>query len=163
LPEPDNKAREALDLAIDNELRQARDRAASLEQRATAVVTTSGVLVSLMFGFWTLIKGKQITNLPEAPRILLALALVLFICAAIIALFVIMPRNYPAQSFWKGVLGSWIRSPSENWESITNLHLKEIGHWLRTNDLKAKTLLASIMAECIGIGLLAVCMLVVIL
>ena len=47
MSESRDKAREALDLAMDNELRQARDRAASLEQRAMAVVTTSGVLVSL--------------------------------------------------------------------------------------------------------------------
>lgn len=163
MPESQDKAREALDLATDNELRQARDRAASLEQRAMAVVTTSGVLVSLIFGFGTLVKGKQITSMSEAPRILLVLALISFVIAAIIALFTIMPRNYPAESEWKNVLGSWIASPGETWESITNLHLQEISHWLGTNASKAKILLAAIIAECIGISLLAVSMLVVIL
>lgn len=163
MPESRDKAREVLDPAIDSELRQTRDRAASLEQRAMAVVTTSGVLVSLVFGFGTLIKGKQITSLPEAPRIFLVLALISFVVAAVIALFAIMPRNYPAESAWKKVLGSWIASPSETWESITKLHLEEISHWLRTNALKAKILLAAIVAECIGISLLAVSMLVVIL
>ena len=119
--------------------------------------------MSLVFGFGTLIKGKQITSLSEAPRIILVLALISFVATAIIALFAIMPRNYPVESGWKRVLGSWMVSPSETWESITKLHLDEIHHWLRTNDLKAKILLAAIAAECIGISLLAVSMLVVIL
>lgn len=103
-----------------------------------AVVTTSGVLVSLVFGFGILIKGKQITSLPETPRVLLVLALISFIVAAIIALFAIMPRTYPVESAWKKVLDSWIVSPSETWESVTKLHLEELHHWLKTNDLKAK-------------------------
>jgi hypothetical protein len=86
VPQSADKVREALDPIIENELRQARDRAASLEQRAMAAITTSGVLVSLVFGFGTLIKGKQITGLPDAPRVLLVLALVSFVATAIIAL-----------------------------------------------------------------------------
>lgn len=163
LPQSRDKAREALDLAINNELPQARDRGASLDQRAMAVVTTSGVLVSLVFGFGTLIKGRQITSLSEAPRILLVSALIFFVAAAIIALFTIMPRNDPVESAWKKVLSSWIASPSETWESITNFRLEELHHWLGTNGLKAKILLAAIVAECLGISLLAVSMLVVIL
>lgn len=163
MPESQDKAREALDLAADSELRQARERAASLEQRAMAVVTTSGVLVSLVFGFGTLIRGKQISSLPETPRNLLILALVSFVVAAVIALFTIMPRDYPVESDWNNVLSSWITSPNETWTSITNLHLKEIRHWLKTNSLKAKILLAAIIAECIGISFLAASMLVVIL
>ena len=162
MPQSENKAREALDVAIENELRQAHDRASSLEQRALAVVTTSGVLVSLVFGFGTLVKGKQITSLSEAPRILLILALISFVIAAMTALFTIMPRNYPVESGWSKVLGSWIVSPNETWASITQLHLDEIRHWLTTNTLKAGILLAAIVAECIGISLLALSMLVVI-
>lgn len=162
MPQPEHKAREALDSVIENELQQARDRAASLEQRALAVVTTSGVLVSLVFGFGTLIKGKQITVLPEAPKILLVFALISLVATATIALFTIMPRNYSVESYWEKVLGSWIASPSETWESITQLHLNEIHHWLTTNTKKAAILLAAIVAECIGISLLAISMLVVI-
>jgi hypothetical protein len=162
VPQSADKAREALDSIIENELRQARDRAGSLEQRAMAVITTSGVLVSLVFGFGTLIKGKQITGLSDAPRVLLVLALISFVATAIIALFTIIPRNYPVESGWKKVLGTWIVSPGETWESITQLRLDEIHHWLTTNTKKQGFLLAAIVAECTGIGLLAISMLAVI-
>ena len=105
MPQSADKAREALDPIIEDELRQARDRAASLEQRAMAVITTSGVLVSLVFGFGTLIKGKQFAGLSNAPRVLLLLALISLVATAVIALFTIRPRNYPVESGWKKVLG----------------------------------------------------------
>jgi hypothetical protein len=161
--EPNNRARDALDAAMDTELQQARDRAASLDQRAMAIITTSGVLVSLAFGFGTLIKGKQITSLPAAPKTLLALALLSFVAAAIAALLTVMPRSYPAESEWKKLLGTWIVSPDQTWASMTTLHLTEISHWLGTNDLKTKILLMAISAECLGILLLTISLLTVVL
>jgi hypothetical protein len=162
--ESDNdRAHEALSLAIDKELQQARDRAASLEQRALAVVTTSGVLVSLVFGFSAVIKGKEITHLPIIPKALLSLALISFVAAAAISLFTIMPRRYSVESEWKELLKNWIKSPSETWTAVINLHLRENNHWQDTNTTKAKYLVAAIVAECAGIGLLAASMLVIIL
>ena len=163
MQEPDNQARGALDVAMDTELRQARDRAASLDQRAMAIITTSGVLVSLAFGFGTLIRGKQITSLPLAPKILLSLALMSFVAAAIAALVTVMPRSYPVESEWKRLLGTWMVSPNRTWESLRTLHLTEISHWLGTNDRKAKILLIAIAAECLGIFLLTLSMLTLVL
>jgi hypothetical protein len=47
--------------------------------------------------------------------------------------------------------------------SIAKLRLSEINHWQNTNKPKANLLLSAIAAECFGIMLLAVSMLVVIL
>lgn len=162
--EPDSgKPDEALNLVIDNELRQIRDRAASLEQRAVAVVTTSGVLVSLLFGFSALIKGREVTNLPTAPKAFLSAALISFVAAAAASLLTIMPRRYQIESDWKELLTDWLKSPSNTWIDVLNLRLREISHWERTNNTKAGYLVAAIAAECAGVAFLAASMLVVIL
>jgi hypothetical protein len=162
--EPDNnEALKVLSSAIDNELQQARERAASLEQRAIAVITTSGVLVSLVFGFSALIKGREITRLAVAPKALLSIALISFVVAAFAALFTIKPRNYPVKSDWEKALRDWVMSARNAQTAITNLHLREIGHWQGTNDTKARYLASAIAVECAGIGFLAVSLLVIIL
>jgi hypothetical protein len=162
--EADNdEALTILSSAIDNELEQARERAASLEQRAIAVITTSGVLVSLIFGFSALIKGREITHLPVAPKALLSIALISFVVAAFASLFTIKPRGYPVKSDWEKALREWIMSARDARTSIANLHLREIGHWQGTNDTKARYLASAIAVECIGIGFLAFSLLVIIL
>ena len=55
----DVEAGEIFAAVIDYELEQERARRTSLEQRAMAVVTSSGVLVSLVFGMGV---GRQPTN-----------------------------------------------------------------------------------------------------
>jgi hypothetical protein len=72
----DAKASEIYAAVIDHELEQERERATSLEQRAIAVVTSSGVLVTLVFGFGTLIKGQGGLNFSLTARIILALKII---------------------------------------------------------------------------------------
>ena len=81
-------------VVIDNELQQERVRTASLEQRAMAVVTSSGILVSPVFGFGVVIKGQGAPHLPAAARVLLASALLAFVVAAVMSLLTNRPRDY---------------------------------------------------------------------
>jgi hypothetical protein len=67
-------------------------RKASFEQRGVGVVTTSGALVTLLFGFAALSSTNQI--LPNSAKKWLAASLIVFVVAAILALATNLPLPY---------------------------------------------------------------------
>jgi hypothetical protein len=82
---------------IAGQLEFERDRKTSLEQRAFAVVTSSGVLVTLLLGLIAAIDGPQQTGdagLPPLAVAALSTATVLFVASAGGALLTNIPRNY---------------------------------------------------------------------
>ena len=151
---------------IDYELEQERARRTSLEQRAMAVVTSSGVLVSLVFGFGALLKGQGAApRLPGSSRVLLALALLAFVAAAVMSLLTNRPRDY--KPF--GVKASLERMVEEDWfipaddarRLIAEFRTGEVDRWRDNNKAKAAYLQWAITLECVGIALLAVAMTVI--
>ena len=72
----------------------------SLEQRAITLITASGVLVTLAFGFAAAVtKGKSFTNFDPVERGFLIASLALFTISALIALGVNFPRGYSTPEF----------------------------------------------------------------
>lgn len=72
-------------------------RKGSLEQRAITVITASGVLVTLMFGFAAAVaKGQNFANFSNSEKVLLAIALFFFIASSISGIMANTPRNYGA-------------------------------------------------------------------
>lgn len=77
----------------------------SLEQRAITLITTSGVLVTLAFGFTAAItKGASFKNFDLTEKSFLVVSLGLFALSALIALTVNMPKGYSVPDF-RDVLG----------------------------------------------------------
>lgn len=73
---------------------------ASLEQRAITLITASGVLVTLAFGFATAVtKSKSFSNFDPLERGFLIASLALFTISALIALGVNFPRGYSTPEF----------------------------------------------------------------
>jgi hypothetical protein len=71
------------------------NRKSSLEQRGIGVITASGVLVTLAFGFTTLIQhGRNFAALIGRERWLLVVSVALFVAAAIVALILNLPLGY---------------------------------------------------------------------
>jgi len=93
----------------------------SLEQRAITLITTSGVLVTLAFGFATAVtKSKSFTNFDPVERSFLIASLALFTISALIALGVNFPKGYSTPEF-DDVLGinvgkSFTRKPLERFD-----------------------------------------------
>jgi len=153
---------------IDTELEQERVRTVSLEQRAMAVVTSSGVLVSLVFGFGAVVKGQgNAARLPTGARVLLAAALLAFVLAAVMSLMVNRPRAYRPL----GVKADLQRMVAELWaipadyarRSVAEFRVGEVDRWRDNNKIKAAYLQRAIAIECCGIGLLAASMVVILL
>jgi hypothetical protein len=158
----DPTASEIFAVVIDNELQQERERTMSLEQRAMAVVTSSGVLVSLVFGFGALIKGQRGPHLPSAARILLALALLSFVVAAVMSLLTNRPRMYKPfgvkADLQRMVTDLWAISADSARRSVAEFRVGEVDRWRDNNKIKAAHLQRAIALECCGIGLLAASM-----
>jgi hypothetical protein len=68
---------------IAKELDNARSSIASVQSRGLAVVTTSGTLVTLLFGFSAFVTKAQNYTLPSAAKLPLYLAAGLFVLAAV--------------------------------------------------------------------------------
>ncbi|MGH7687545.1 MAG: hypothetical protein ACREN2_12125 [Candidatus Dormibacteria bacterium] len=79
---------------IEDALAEERVSKASLEQRSLAVITTSGVVATLLFGLAAFAKQSEKVALgtPEIQLIIGALAA--FLLAAATALWIIRPRPY---------------------------------------------------------------------
>src|SRR4051794_11113883 len=83
---------------IASELEDVRALKASLEERALAVVTTSGVLVTLLFALASVVTSKKNYSIPVAARPALIVALAAFVLAAALALIVIVPSKHRGPS-----------------------------------------------------------------
>jgi len=142
------------------ELGQEQARRTSLEQRAMAVVTSSGILVSLIFAFGALVRGQEaVPRLPMAARVLLALALLAFVTAAVMSLLTNAPRDYKPfgvkADLEKMVKDYWSIPPDDARRAIADFRTSEVDRWRDNNKVKAAYLQRAITLECIGIALLA--------
>lgn len=76
---------------IEAELDDQDSRKSSFEARAMAVVSTSGTLVTLLFGLASLVTADESFELSSSARCWLQVAVGLFLCAAVLALGVGLP------------------------------------------------------------------------
>jgi hypothetical protein len=91
---PSGVAGDAYSRLIDDQLGEERARKASLEQRAVGVITTSGAVVTLVFGFTAVVNGSGALHLPDAARLELFVALFLLLAAVVVAVVVGFPVTY---------------------------------------------------------------------
>lgn len=142
-------------------------RKASFEQRGLAVVTTSGALVTLLFGLAALsTKAAATFELEDAAKLPLAIALVLFVLAAVFALLTNWPLNYhwvePAD-----VRKSVKQKPPPTEEralkdmALTRLAVLEVAR--EKNVLKARFLIVALSLEVLAVAAVAVAIAIVIL
>jgi hypothetical protein len=82
---------------ISQQLKDEQDRKTSLEQRGLAVISTSGILVSLLFGLGAVTTTRPAAlGLPTLARFLLIAAVVAFVVGASFGLATNAPRTYAA-------------------------------------------------------------------
>ena len=144
---------------IKAELDLQHERKASLEQRGMAVITSSGALVSLLFALGAVITGAEDFSLPSGARAWLYAAVVLFVAAALGALFTNAPLKYVTvtpdalRASMKEHLGD---SEERAHKNVALTRVKVFEDTKRKNDLKGKVLLAAMAAEVLAVGCVAV-------
>ncbi len=142
-------------------------RKTSFEQRGLAVVTTSGALVTLLFGLAALsTKAQQTFVLEAAAKPPLAAALGLFVVAALAALLTNLPLNYEWPDREK-LLEALRADPPVAEQvalkkvAITRLDVLKAAR--SKNEFKGKALIVAIAIEVVAVGAVAVAVAIVIL
>jgi hypothetical protein len=124
----------------------------SLEQRAITLITASGVLVTLSFGFSAAVaKGTHFANFTRPERIVLVTALGFFAFSALTALFVNEPEGYSAPE-----VDDLITLPANSQFMARQRLSGAIDKARMANGDKATMLVAALWLQLAGIALLAV-------
>jgi hypothetical protein len=144
---------------VENQLEEERARKTSLEQRGVAVISTSGVLVSFLFGLAAVVTNAKNFDLPGAARVLLVVTVALFVLAAVGGLVSNWPLNYHQVQ-----IANLHRLVSkENWNAPPRIAAQRVAESQvfilerarKLNALKARTLLAALITQILAVTALA--------
>ncbi len=145
---------------VDAELRAQDARKASFEQRGLAVVTTSGVLVTLLFALAGLsTKSKATFVLPHSARLWLVVALIAFVLAAASALATNFPLPYAIvtpDEIEKRLNEKPIRSEPRAERDVALTRVTALRDAKSKNTIKGRLLFAAITLEVFAVALVGV-------
>ena len=135
------------------------ERKTSLEQRALAVITTSGVLATLLFGLTAFLSQTQAASLASNARGPLVAAMASFVVAAVLALLVNVPLFYldvelGETSEQLRVL--WSKTEIDADILIASTRLKVVRRAKLVNTIKAWLLVAAFLGEMIAVLAMAI-------
>jgi hypothetical protein len=151
---------------VDAELQAQNARKASFEQRGIAVVTTSGVLVTLLFALAGLSTQAAATFvLPRSARGWLVAALVSFVMAAVCALATNAPLNYEAvtpDEIQGRLKETPIRPTARAERDVALTRVKALRDAKRKNGWKGRFLFAAIAFEVLAVSFVGVAVCIVI-
>jgi hypothetical protein len=137
-------------------------RKSSLEQRGLAVITTSGALVTLLFGLTALsTKGAATFDIPGAAATFLTFALVFFVLAALSAILTNLPRNYQrvtVDGLRAAVKDHWDDTETEASKMVALTQLKTLAAAKNVNTQKGWALISAMVLEIIAVALVGVAM-----
>lgn len=129
-------------------------RKTSLEQRGTAVITTSGAVATLLFGLVTLIGQAPDFTLPFQARGPIGVALVALVCACTLAILTNVPAPYVGLSIKKPseeLRKLWAKKPDDALILITATRMAGLKRAKLINDLKAWVLVVAVSCQVVGV------------
>jgi hypothetical protein len=133
-------------------------RKESLEKRGLSLITSSGALVTVLFGLAAFVTDSDDFKLPDSANVLLSLALIAFFASGLFAIATNFPMNY------EEVEPSELRTAiKERWEDTQRVaeretsftRIKVLLSARRQNGRKASLLFVSIVAQVAGVGFVA--------
>jgi hypothetical protein len=132
-------------------------RKSSLEQRGIAVITSSGTLVTLLFGLIAVVTSSKTFALPTRVHGWLAAAAILFVLAALAGIAMNIPLFYGQIIISEGELrASWGDTASDAQAAVTGARLKRLGQASKVNTAKAWILILSVLLELAAVIILTV-------
>jgi hypothetical protein len=145
---------------VEDELAAQDARKASFEQRGIAVITTSGVLVTLLFGLAELsTKQSQTFALPHTARTWLQIGLALFFLSAVGALVANAPLIYQvvgAESIRQRLREDPPRTASAAAKDIAFTRADALESAKKQNSAKGWALAIAMLCEALAVGCVAV-------
>jgi hypothetical protein len=138
-------------------------RKTSLEQKGTGVITTAATLVTLLFGLVATITNAKTFVLPSASHGWLAAAVVAFVGAAALAIFVALPVPYGQTELTVADLSAWWNdSVSDAEAAVAGVRLQAIAAARRANSVKGWLLLGAGGCELVGLASLTAAVIAII-
>jgi hypothetical protein len=145
---------------IENLLINESSRKSSLEQRGGAVITTSGVLVSLLFGLAALVTDANGFALPGASQVFLVVALILFVLAAVGGIICNWPLSYYQlrnEDLHRLVdIKNWHGTPEIAAQRVAQGQVSVLVRARKLNRKKARALTAAMLLQILAVTVLAV-------
>jgi hypothetical protein len=142
--------------AITAALTDEASRKSSIETRGAGIISTSGTLVTLLFGLAALITKQSDYQLPSSVIPLLVVALALFAIAIVVAFASFVPRSgYEAMStadLRTHVTSNWDQTAEAAKKGISTNRLDALETARRKNGQKAFCLTTSILVQMIAVG-----------
>lgn len=137
-------------------------RKASLEQRGLAVISTSGVLVTLLFGLTALsIKSEPTFDIPDTSAGFLVAALLFFVLGALSALLTNLPRSYEGvtvEALRRAVKERWDDSEAAASRKVALTRLTVLQSAKGVNGQKSVALAAGMVCEILAVALVGIAM-----
>jgi len=130
-------------------------RRTALEQKGSAVITTAGTLVTLLFGLVAVITSVDTFRLPGRAHGWLVAAIVFFVLACFIAILISIPLPYGETTITAAMLLSWWNQPPEQAQAaVSGVRLQALAAARRMNGMKARILIAAILSELLALVML---------
>jgi hypothetical protein len=159
---PDVPGRTVYAAYIKDQLAVQDARKTSLEQRGLAVITTSGALVTLLFGLTALTTKRAATfDIPKWAASCLIVALAFFVLAAVSAIFTNLPRSYQgvtADALRDAVKNRWDDTEEVASRMVALTQLKVLASAKEVNTGKGRFLIAGMVFEIFAVALVGVAM-----
>ena len=130
----------------------------SLERRGLQVVTTSGALLTIIFGLVSLVARDGGFAIPLDARPFLYLSLLAFTCATLFGLAANYPLEYlevTPDGLRKTISGSNVNSEYFGQVTVAKTQVRTLESYWRKNKWKARLVAFGIGAEFVAIGSLA--------
>jgi hypothetical protein len=144
---------------ISDQLTQERSRKTSIESRGVTVVTTSGTLVTLLFGLTAGLTAASGFKLPGGAKLPLLLALIAFVIAAGFGIVTNMPLRYqeatPAGLAKLVNAKSWTAPATTGELSVAAAQIALLSAARSADNLKVQLLIVAISAELVAVAFLA--------
>jgi hypothetical protein len=142
-------------------------RKTSFEQRGIAIITTSGVLVSLLFALGAVVTHSKGVHMSATSRALLVLALVLFLVAAVSGIVANYPVRYEliATSDLRRLVEpeAWNGDPDPASRRVAEVSVNVLASARANNEVKGKALVAGMVAEVAAVTVVAASVVVMLL
>jgi hypothetical protein len=143
---------------IAEQLNSQEARKASFEQRGVAVITTAGVLVTLLFGLASLSTTGKTFSLSGQAKEWLAIALVIFVVAAALAVATNVPLPYrspKAEALKRRVKAEPVRDEDAAIRDIALTRANMLKTAKTMNAIKGWLLIVAMACEVVAIGFVA--------
>jgi hypothetical protein len=137
-------------------------RKSGLEARASAVVTTAGTLVTLLFGLVAVVTGANTFRLPGTAHGWLIAAVILFVIAIGLAVaVVVIPHPYGQVNLGEDPAQLWKETASSASVHVAEAQVKLIAVVRQRNATNARLILVSGIAELLALAMLAVAVILI--